>query len=164
MIYSNLYTCWYQNDMDISDSDNIVNSVTVVNALLLTIPFNLLGAYNETFWAWEINNIATCNNGIYNATSGIFTPSFLNDLGLDLYLNVSSKIFNCTFAAVIGLFLAAIYYTLRPKNQAIFAQWWPRGNCYFNLNFYLYSNDKFVVFVRDVCWPCVIIQSIQLLC
>ena len=45
--HSNLYTCWYHNEMDVNDSDSIVNSVTVVNALLLTIPFNLLGAYNE---------------------------------------------------------------------------------------------------------------------
>lgn len=46
-LHSNLYTCWFKNDMDVNDSDSIVNSVTVVNALLLTIPFNLLGAYNQ---------------------------------------------------------------------------------------------------------------------
>ena len=46
-LHSNLYTCWFKNVMDVNDSDSIVNSVTVVNALLLTIPFNLLGAYNQ---------------------------------------------------------------------------------------------------------------------
>ena len=110
---SNIYTCWYNNDMDVNDSDSIINSVTVVNALLLTIPFNLLGAYNESFWEWEMSFLATCNGGYYNSTSGVLSPPNLNVLGSKLYLDVSSNIFSTTFASVLGLFLAAIYYTLR---------------------------------------------------
>jgi len=74
-----------------------------------------------------MSNIASCNGGSYNVTSGIFTPPSLNVVGNQLYMDVSSNIFNCTFASVIGLLLAAVYYTLRPKNPQVFLQWWPRG-------------------------------------
>ena len=79
------------------------------------------------FWEWEMSNIASCNGGSYNVTSGQFIPPSLNAIGNQLYMDVSSYIFNCTFASVIGLLLAAVYYTLRPKNPQVFLQWWPRG-------------------------------------
>ena len=124
---SNLCTCWYYNDMDIIDSDAIVNSVTVVNALLLTIPFALIGAYNASFWEWEMNNLASCNGGTYNTTTQVFSPSQLNQDGFHIYSFVTSNVLNCAFSSSIGLILATIYYTLRPRNQSIFIQWWPRG-------------------------------------
>ena len=127
MVNSNLCTCWYYDEMDINDSDTIINSVTVVNALLLTIPFQLVGAFNADFWEWEMNNIANCNNGTYNQTSGQFNPPELNETGLSIYLTVSTDVFECAFSSSIGLVLATIYYTLRPRNQSTFKQWWPRG-------------------------------------
>ena len=82
-----------------------------------------------------MSNIASCNSGSYNVTTGLFTPPSLNEIGNQLYMDVSSNIFNCTFASVIGLLLAAVYYTLRPKNPQVFLQWWPRGK--FSLIFIL---------------------------
>jgi len=124
---SNLYTCWYKNIMIVDDADGIINSVTVVNALLLTIPFNLLGSYNNDFWSWEMTNLANCNNAYFNTTSLQFSDPNLNITGEKIYLSVSSGIFNCTFSSILGLLLAAIYYSLRPKNQSSFNIWWPRG-------------------------------------
>lgn len=127
LLTSNSYTCWYQNGMMVDDADGIINSVTVVNALLLTIPFNLLGSFNNDFWTWEMTNLANCNSAYYNATSLQFSDPSINQLGEVLYLSISTGIFNCTFSSILGLILAAVYYSLRPKNQSSFSIWWPRG-------------------------------------
>ncbi len=47
--------------LDYTDADNAVNTVTLVAALMLTIPFSVMGTFGNQFWDQLQQDLSVCN-------------------------------------------------------------------------------------------------------
>lgn len=108
---SNLCKYYYGSDLSINESDEVVNTFSLVNALILTIPFGIIGSLDNSFWDWLHENNTDCAGNSY----GDVHKLFINFL------------YATAYSSMISLSLAIFYYILRPKNQKYFNNWWKRA-------------------------------------
>lgn len=106
------------------DVDTLVNSVTLVNALLLTIPPGIIISLNQELWDGLQQNIASCE---------------IDGSQLFWYEYVYIPIYYCMFASfsscLCGMVIAIAYYILRPSSSvdqdedvfSEFRKWWSHG-------------------------------------
>jgi hypothetical protein len=98
------------------DIDTIVNMLTLVQALLLTITPSFMLALQDDFWENLQQSIDQCN--IPNSSNIWYNQVFVPLWGFI----VASITAEC-----LGLVLAVQYFVLRPKGVHHFTKWWKRG-------------------------------------
>lgn len=110
-------------DFDASDFefDTAVNSLALVNALVLTVPFGMITSFNHEFWKALGESINTCTkkgreNGKYGS---VFkgekdTAEIFNDWYGGFVRDTSTT----AYASMCGLILATMYYLFRPSQQS----------------------------------------------
>ncbi len=100
-------------NLTVEESDEAVNVLSLVNALILTVPFGLICNLNNVLWetakAVDWGDCAANNN----------TPE-------ERYRNVMNCMYSCAYSSMISLIIAMLYYFLRPKGK-YFHEWWFRG-------------------------------------
>ncbi len=99
----------YMDGSDISyeEIDAAVNTIAVVCALVLTIPFSILGNLGYEFWDFykEVSPDTLC--WVYNLTFNTLNGIILS--------------------SVTSIILTVFYYILRPRQAFQFLRWWHRG-------------------------------------
>lgn len=108
--------------------DTAVNTLTVVDTLVLTIPFGLVGIYTSSYWDWL--EAMPCN------IEGALMP-LTNEAPFTYYhRQVITQMWIIFTSSVTGIVLSMFYYLLRPPNGAgSFEGWWHRGKYAFFLMF-----------------------------
>ncbi|KAI9030491.1 hypothetical protein DFJ74DRAFT_656813 [Hyaloraphidium curvatum] len=100
------------------DVDWAVNGMILVNALLLTIPFEIMGNLGHDHWSWLESAYLACGFTAENATE-LLHSDFLLQIG-SLY-----GIILCSGTVVL---ICTVYYFLRPPKKAPhFKTWWNRA-------------------------------------
>ena len=104
------------------DVDVTVNTMSLVNALLLAIPFSCMGSFQNQSLDWFETNLSACSTWKYD---------------IDQAMDQLQQIIVCTIYLPIGaLVLACIYYVSRPSKSMIgneennnrpFQTWFRRG-------------------------------------
>lgn len=88
-------------DLDIGVVDNYVNTFSLVNALVLTIPFGVIGSYDTSFWQGYLAQMSEYNCG---------------DNFTDSYNGFVSAIINVVYCSIGALVVAVFYYIFRPDS------------------------------------------------
>jgi hypothetical protein len=97
-------------DITSGDVDNVVNTLTLMNALILTIPYGIMSSAGYDYWDWVENTLAACPKTIYSV------PQDFRQFG---------NAFNSVIYSTISVLLCAMaYYLLRPKADKKFRKWW----------------------------------------
>ena len=109
--------------IDADTADTAVGTFTLVNALLLTIPFSLVGSLGNSYWDWLQELFETCP---HSAALG-------NNTFEGIYVGVFNQLVGTFYACISCLLLASFYYLLRPKAEKDFRLWWPRGRWVFGM-------------------------------
>ena len=110
-------------DFDASDFefDTAVNSLALVNALVLTVPFGMITSFNHEFWSALSTSLSKCTKeGLENGKYGsVFkgekdTAEIFNDWYGGFVRDTSTT----AYASMCGLILATMYYLFRPSDQS----------------------------------------------
>lgn len=141
-----------------SDADSIVNTMALVGALILTIPFGIIGSLNTGFW-----------DALRDTMSAAKCPPILGDERADfdtIYKNIVQTLCVLVYMAMGSLLMSVVYYTVRPSDDDEFDEWWPKGRwavgfifactvsgvvCTFCLFNYLVPAQWFVAGTPEVC-------------
>jgi hypothetical protein len=97
-------------DVTAEDVDNIVNTLTLMNALILTIPYGIMASAGYDYWDWVEETLAACE-----VTEYTYEQNF-NIFGTAFY-----GVVYCTIAVLL---MAMVYYLLRPRTDKKFRKWW----------------------------------------
>ena len=116
------------------ETDSLVNSFSLVSALLLTIPFSLFGSYSYEFYDFYKNQLPNCEHDLFD-----FNP-FVDETANQKWIisNTRMNLLLCAIPSIINLMLLAIYYICRPCNDeanaltkelntALFSEWYQHG-------------------------------------
>jgi hypothetical protein len=99
--------------------DTAINTLTLVDALIVTIPFGIVSAANYTFWDWL--QTLPCNTDDFHHDHFGELPYYY------FYYRFVGSIWQIVISCVIGIVLATFYYLLRPSDDEVFLRWWTRG-------------------------------------
>lgn len=90
--------------------DTVVNTLTLVCALILTIPYGVMTAASPDYWDYVESTLAACPVQLYTYAQNysLFSGAF----NTVVYSNISV------------LIMAVLYYLLRPKDDDKFRKWW----------------------------------------
>jgi hypothetical protein len=99
--------------------DNVVNMVTLVNALILTIPPGIITEYNNETWDGMRDVIDSCP---YDGADDVFLEQVYNPM--------VTSFLGSMYAGAVGIFIALIYFFFRPSENAVFRPWWREGGMY----------------------------------
>ena len=107
---NNLRDMFVGKDVCSEDVDNVVATLTLMNALIITIPYGLMGNLSNSFWDWVQITLAACP-----------TTKFKYSVSFASFKNAfSSVIYSCIACLVMAMF----YYLLRPREVNKFRSWW----------------------------------------
>jgi hypothetical protein len=98
------------------DADNAVNTMALVAALLLTIPFSLVGSLNQEYW----DDLAETINGCKPAVPAESSPQAV-------FMTVFRPLNALVYFSMGAIMLAVFYFLLRPSENDMFEAWWKRG-------------------------------------
>ena len=90
--------------------DTVVNTLTLVCALILTIPYGVMTAANADYWDNIETRLAACP--VHEFTYEEDFNEFKGGFNTVIYSNISV------------LIMAVLYYLLRPKEDEEFRRWW----------------------------------------
>lgn len=110
---STVRVLYVENQLTTQQADSIVNTITLLNALLLTIPFSIVGSLNNSYWDWLEVSINKCTVAPFDWHS--------------VYDKFQNAIFASVYPTLISLVLAVLYYLLRPEEPTVFRIWWKRS-------------------------------------
>jgi hypothetical protein len=109
---------------DVSDG---INALALLNALLITIPFAMLGAITPDFLNTMKEAIEAC-------------PGGKTHTGASYYFAAKSLRRNCQctiISALSALIFAIMYYLFKRNDNSSFRDWWPRGRILIAVTFLL---------------------------
>ncbi len=92
------------------DIDNVVSTLTLMNALILTIPYGIMSSADNQYWDWMEDTLKACVK-----TKFKYADNFV------LFSDSFNAVVYCTIA---DLLIAMVYYLLRPKSDKKFRAWW----------------------------------------
>jgi len=118
-----------------ADADAAINTLTLVDALLLTLPVTMITALGSSYWDW-LDGLDCADDFVPG------THTYMNDF---LYKEMVFEIWAQILASVTGIILAVFYYLLRPSCSKNFGVWWQRGK--FVLLYSFVATTICVVFV-----------------
>lgn len=157
--HTNLGKFYSGSDLTVGDADAAVNTLGVVAALLLTVPFSLIGSLNNGFWDGLQQALAACGHTT-EFTARIVFDTVYQPLNALMYFSMGT------------ILLATLYYVLRPtakeekERDELFRLWWRRGRiaflvmisfvisavvCAFTVYNVLVPGQWLVGFSADVC-------------
>lgn len=110
---STLYTFWNGKRIGPEEIDSVLYTFTIVNALLLWLPFNMIGYLSFGFWDWFQNTLDYCPNTV--------------TIYLQVYNSMENALFINLFGSVCGILIAILYFICRPTDVEKFHGWWRRG-------------------------------------
>ena len=111
---SNVRKYYMGVDLTLDEADAVVNSLALVNALILTIPFGIIMGLSSDYWTTLRNDLVAYGGSCYGRDY---------DYGRSLQLNM---LYGCAYSSMITLLLCIFYYILRPK-FVYFPEWWRRA-------------------------------------
>jgi hypothetical protein len=114
-LHSGLWKLTTGEGLSYEDADTTVNTLTLVAALLLTIPFSLVGTLTVEFWQGLQEELAACPAPQH--------PGYASKMYHESRDTLSCMTYTCIGAIIV----AVMYYILRPKNDADFGKWWSHG-------------------------------------
>jgi predicted membrane channel-forming protein YqfA (hemolysin III family) len=97
-------------DVTCEEVDNVVNTVTLMNALILTVPYGIMTAANFEYWDWVESTLDACPSTKF---------SYHQD-----FRTFSSTFNAAVYSTICVLIMAMFYYLLRPKDDTKFRHWW----------------------------------------
>ena len=100
-------------NLSVEESDEAVNVLSLINALILTVPFGMICNLNNELW----ETVKTVDWGDCPANSHPIR---------ERYQTVMDCMYSCAYASMISLITAMLYYFFRPKGK-YFHEWWFRG-------------------------------------
>ena len=103
-------------DLSAEDADTAVNTLTLVCALILTIPFSVMGSIGRDFWENSAATALTCPQASR-------APDFMRHSLTQALTTMHAM----TYSSIGAIVLAVGYYLLRPKADDVFQDWWSRG-------------------------------------
>lgn len=129
---------WYHCDLGPEDTNSVVITAFVVNAVIVTIPFGLLPVLGNDFWDYFFCQFQACNGSKIPFDECInfngYPPNLDDQLfqitlygGYSIYLSIAKAIYLCTFSSMIGLLLGVLYFIFVPNDKEVFKIWWVRG-------------------------------------
>lgn len=89
-----------------------VNSMALICALILTIPFGLMGTLDQDHWSAVSDQIADCPGGSLRGYS--FE---------DFFYETMNNIVCVIYSAMSGLVLSTLYYVFKPKDDMNMPKW-----------------------------------------
>jgi hypothetical protein len=105
----------------VDEIDAIVNTLTLVNALLLTIPFGVLGGMSGSqYWDATLAAMQARSDTCLSMTGSSISFE-------DVFFWTYQVFLGAVYSAIGGILLAIFYFFLRPKNTVVFQQWWVRA-------------------------------------
>lgn len=113
---SNLTKYFLHRTLDPEEADEAVDSLALINALLLTIPFQSMTMIGYDFWDWLESMIEECEKNHYEKHTWE-----------KIYQDTLNCFYSLTYTAVAAVSIAAFYYLARPKNYDKFQVWWNKG-------------------------------------
>ena len=140
---------WYYSDLEPEDTNSVVMTAFIVNAVIVTIPFGLLPVLGNDFWNYFFCQFQTCNGSTIpfqecinydGAPPNIDDQLFMYTLygGYSIYLSICKSIYLCTYSSMIGLLLGVLYFILVPNDKEVFKIWWVRGRIVLGIDYYHY--------------------------
>ena len=108
---------YVENHLTASQGDSIVNTITLLNALLLTVPFQIMGNLGNSYWDWLDVAILNCAD----------TPNYASWNWQQVYDHIQNALFASVYSTLISVVLAVLYYLLRPERPTVFKIWWGRS-------------------------------------
>jgi len=113
---SAIYTFFF--DVESTSYETVFTAISIVSALLLTIPFNAAQLFNDNFfesfssavascptdkgWGKDFNSISAQNN-LFNRINEVSTNSF--------------------FSSLLGITLSTVYFVLKPSDLNMLSKW-----------------------------------------
>ena len=104
--FSNVAKYTSGENLNVEDADNVMAQLSVVNTLILTIPYGIIGNLNYEYFDWLQETIEDCDNMDWET----------------LAWNMVAPLYTTVTASVLAVVLTVLYYMFRPKN--IFRTWW----------------------------------------
>lgn len=104
-------------DVTAEDIDNVVNTLTLMNALILTIPYGIMASTNFEYWDWVESTLAGCPDS-----------EFTYDQDFSQFNNAFHTV---VYSAITALLVAMVYYLLRPRKESKFKKWWKHARYVF---------------------------------
>mmetsp|Transcript_21633 Transcript_21633/g.36230 ORF Transcript_21633/g.36230 Transcript_21633/m.36230 type:complete len:225 (-) Transcript_21633:386-1060(-) len=93
------------------EADTVINTMALVAALVLTIPFGAALSFNIEYWDEVQSLLPTCNTG----------KTFL-----DIYDLIAHSLYAVAYSSMAALAVCIFYYMLRPSGP-YFQVWWRHG-------------------------------------
>jgi len=103
--------------MSAEDVDTAIGTFTLLNALLLTIPFSMVGSLGFGYWDALEAIFAKCPNSKNLGGNTLET----------IFRGTYQQLCGTIYSSISNLLMACFYYSLRPKSEEDFKAWWPRG-------------------------------------
>lgn len=97
-------------DVTSDDVDNVVNTLTLMNALILTIPYGLMASASHDYWDWVETTLEACPD-----------TKFTYDQAFTVFSNSFNAVVYSTISVLV---MAMAYYLLRPRTDVKFQKWW----------------------------------------
>jgi len=107
---NNLYEIFVGKFVTSEDIDNVVNTLTLVNALILTIPYGIMSSTGPDYWDYVEATLDACP-----ATKFTFAQNYV------VFSNSTNSV---VYSTICCLIMALVYYLLRPKDNDKFRSWW----------------------------------------
>ena len=104
---SNILHYLYGDQLTVEETNDAVNALSLVNALVLTIPFGVIMGLNSDYWDWLQSLDTSCMN---------YSPE-------QTYDNVLNLLYACAYSSMMALIIALLYYIFRPTGK-YFRFWW----------------------------------------
>jgi len=108
---SNIKKMMKGRNLTVEEADEAVNVFSLVNALILTVPFGLM---------------LDLNNELWEKLFAVDWGDCFSDSIDYRYRAIMDCMFACAYASMISLIIAIFYYLFRPKGK-YFHEWWFRG-------------------------------------
>jgi hypothetical protein len=139
-------------DLKPADADGAVNTMALVAALLLTVPFSIIGSLTSDFWDAYEALVNACPNALLSAHTR--------------HAQVEGALCGVMYTSMACIMVAAGYSVLRPTDEPEFRAWWKRGRfvmlfmflsvvtavvCAFTVFNSLVPTSILVGFTQDVC-------------
>ena len=114
-------------------SDGAVNTTALIAALLLTVPYSVLGNFNSEYFNWLEDQMETCDpeNLIYKTIPGKSMASTVRQW-------LKNWSITTMIPSVFVIFTCMLYYISRPFEDRKFEHWWHRGK--YIIGFQVFGN------------------------
>ena len=102
-------------------ADGAVNTTALIAALLLTVPFSVVGNFGYDYFNWLEEQLSLCEEAITLASlPGGASPSRVRKW-------LKNWLITTMIPSIFVIFTCMLYYISRPFDDSKFEHWWHRG-------------------------------------